>query len=299
MIAIIFCIVGFITSGSAQPVLNYSSTNSIGTQCVLYYIGGTTTELAQSGANVTWNLSANTCASVGTFNAVDPLTTPYTSSYSSANLAYNINVINYNPSYVYLINSTTEQNKIAEDIGGTSPVIYTNYVKSAVFPFNYLDTFSDISQTSTGSPISCITTYDAYGTLIINGKTYNNVIRISLTTGKIGWYITSPAMFPVIWMSGGSYFYNEPTTYTGIDDLNTNNQVTIYPNPAKDRLNINLGNTAYDFLEIYTSNSKLIEKTKINLRENIELNLENKAKGIYFIKFSGKDNLILRKIVKL
>ena len=33
----------------------------------------------------------------------------------------------------------------------------------------------------------------------------------------------------------------------------------------------------------------------INSRESIELNLENLEKGIYFIKFSGKDNITLRK----
>lgn len=76
-------------------------------------------------------------------------------------------------------------------------------------------------------------------------------------------------------------------------------EIKLYPTPTKDILNINLGNTTYDFLEIYTFNSKLVEKTKINSRENIELNLENLEKGIYFIKFSGKDNIILKKIVKL
>ena len=74
-------------------------------------------------------------------------------------------------------------------------------------------------------------------------------------------------------------------------------EIKLYPIPTKDKLNINLRNTNYDFFEIYTCNSKLIEKTKINLRENIELNLENFEKGIYFIKFSGKDNISLRKIV--
>ena len=76
-------------------------------------------------------------------------------------------------------------------------------------------------------------------------------------------------------------------------------EIKLYPIPTKDKLNINLGNTTYDNLEIYTCNSKLIEKTKINSRETIELNLENFEKGIYFIKLSGKDNISLKKIVKL
>ena len=76
-------------------------------------------------------------------------------------------------------------------------------------------------------------------------------------------------------------------------------EIKLYPIPTKDKLNINLGNTTYENLEIYTCNSKLLEKTKINSRETIELNLDNFEKGIYFIKFSGKDNVSLKKIVKL
>ena len=76
-------------------------------------------------------------------------------------------------------------------------------------------------------------------------------------------------------------------------------EIKLYPIPTKDKLNINLGNTTYDYFEIYTCNSKLIEKIKINSRETIELNLDNFGKGIYFIKFSGKDNISLKNIVKL
>jgi len=76
-------------------------------------------------------------------------------------------------------------------------------------------------------------------------------------------------------------------------------EIKLYPIPTMEILNINLGNTNYDFFEIYTCNSKLIAKTKIDFREIIELNLENFEKGFYFIKFSGKDNISLKKIVKL
>ena len=48
-----------------------------------------------------------------------------------------------------------------------------------------------------------------------------------------------------------------------------------------------------------TSYKDIFEKIRINSRETIELNLENFGKGIYFIKFSGKNNIALRKIAKL
>lgn len=83
------------------------------------------------------------------------------------------------------------------------------------------------------------------------------------------------------------------------DVTSVSDEIKLYPIPTKDKLNINLGNTTYDNLEIYTCNSKLIEKTKINSGKTIELNLDNFERGIYFIKFSGKDNISLKKIVKL
>jgi hypothetical protein len=294
MITIISCIVGLITSGFTQPVLNYSSTHSIGTKCNWYNIGGTTTTLAQSGANVTWDLSANACTPIGTFNAVDPSTTPYTSSYPTANLAYELNVTSTGISYDYFIDSPTEQNKIAGGIGGTSPVIYTNYAKSVVYPFNYLDTFSDTSQTTTGSPIPCTTTYDAYGTLIINGKTYNNVIRVSYSTGRVAWCITSPVMFPIVILTGGYYLYQEPTTYTGIDDLKTNTQITVYPNPAKDRLTVQLSNSDFSKeikLTIVNTLGQTIKQVLINDAVT-SIELDNITAGVYFYQIQNNQAIL-------
>lgn len=74
-------------------------------------------------------------------------------------------------------------------------------------------------------------------------------------------------------------------------------EIKLYPIPTNDRLNIDLGNTSYDYLEVYSCNSKLIIKSMINLEQHLELNLENLEKGIYFIKFSGGDNVCLRKFV--
>jgi len=294
MILIISCIFGLFISMFAQPVLNYSSAHSIGTQSDLYYIYGTTTALAQSGENVTWDLAASGCQSVGTFNAVDPSTTPYASSYSTANLAYELDVTGYSLSYVYFIDSPTEKNVMAEDIGGTSPVIYTDYDKSVIYPFNFSVNYSDISQTSTGSPISAVATYDAYGTLIINGKTYTNVIRISKTTGEIVWYITSPVNFPVIWMSGGNYYYNEPTIYTGIDDLITNDQIIVYPNPAKDRLTVQVSNCDFSKeikLTIVNTLGQTIKQVPI-IDAETSLELDNITTGVYFYQIKNYQGIL-------
>jgi|AntAceMinimDraft_17_1070374.scaffolds.fasta_scaffold09573_3 hypothetical protein len=289
---IVFCIVGLITSGFAQPVLNYSSTHSIGTQAVWYYIGGTTTALNQSGANVTWDLSANGCTQIGTFNAVDPSTTPYASTYPSANLAYELNQTGTGITYVYHIDSSTELNQMAQDIGGTSPVIYSNYKKELQYPFSYTNSFIDTYQTTTGSPITDTITYDAYGTLIINGKTYTNVIR-SGATGDKALYITSPVIFPIVFTSGGYYFYNEPTTI-GIDNLLINVQITVYPNPAKDRLTVQLSNCDFSKeikLTIINNLGQTIKQIQIfNALTSIEL--DNFTHGLYFYQLQNNQTIL-------
>jgi hypothetical protein len=80
---------------------------------------------------------------------------------------------------------------------------------------------------------------------------------------------------------------------------NNISDVHLYPIPAKDKLNIGLGNSNYDFIEIYSVNSKLLEKIAINSRNNIEIMLDNLKAGMYFIKFSGKTNNHLMRFIKI
>ncbi|MCW3077147.1 MAG: hypothetical protein JWO32_1756, partial [Bacteroidetes bacterium] len=235
----IICFTG-LTSILAQPVLNYDVSHSIGTKSIMYLIGGTTTSLQQSGAAVTWNLSSNTLTPSGYFDMVDPATTPYASTYPAANLSFAMNITGQGTSYSYLIDSPTELNAIADGIGGSNPTIWSQYDKLVKYPFNYTSSFTATRQPSTGPVEPYTRTEDAYGTLTINSKTYNNVIRVIKNPGNSIWFTTSPVLFPIVIQANSStYLYNEPTTFTGVNDKKAAGaEVTIYPNPVKDRLNI-------------------------------------------------------------
>lgn len=290
MITIISCIVGLITSVFAQPVINYSSTHSIGTQSTWYYIGGVTTALAQSGANATWDLSANGCTPMGTFNAVDPSTTPYASSYTAANLAYELTQTGIGVSYVYFIDSPTERSTMAEGVGSTTPVVYSTYAKDLQYPFIYTNSFASTTQTTTGSPVAYTCTYDAYGTLTINSKTYNDIVRVSTNTGEVTFYVASPVVFPIIFKTGGYFFYNEPTTFTGIENITTNSQITVYPNPASDvvTLNIDNVNNADLTLNFYNEIGTLV-KSEILKQNNRQINIGDLSNGIYMVEIKSKE----------
>ena len=284
-----------IPANIAQPVLNYSSTHSIGTQSTMYYIGGTTTPILQSGANVSCDLSSNTLSPLGTFNVVNPSSTPFSSSYPTANVAYEINSTSSGFSYVYLIDSPSEQYKVAENIGGTNPVIYSTYKKAIQYPYKYSDSFSSTFQTTTGSPLIHTSTYDAYGTLTINNKTYTNVIRISGSGGGITWILTTPVAFPIIWKSDGYYFYNEPTAYAGIDNLNANTQLFIYPNPATDGFYIGLDGKNAN-VSIFNMNGMLVLST--TAVDKAFINISALTRGMYIVKITTDERTIERKLVK-
>jgi len=277
-----------ILSAFAQPVLNYSATHSIGINSTWYYIGGSTSGLSLTGANVTWDLSANGCTSLGTFNSVDATTTPSASTYPASNLAFEMNQTGGSLSYVYLIDSTTGLRKMADGIGSATPNVLVDYEEVVQYPYHYLDVFNGTSQTSTGSPVNYTSTYDGYGTLIINSHTYNNVIRVSQTTGDVTLYATAPVMFPLIWTTGGYYFLNESATFMGVDDLMSKIQVAVYPNPASTMVTVNIDRNFEEpvTLNIYNVMGKLVHTEILDKKQQTDV--RNLSNGIYMLEIKAK-----------
>ncbi len=282
------------TLGLAQPVLNYSATHGIGTTSVLNLIGGTTTTLQQKGAGITWDLSSNTLTQAGTFDIVAPSTTPSASSYPTANLCYKQNITGLGISYTYLIDSTIGLSSIADGISGSNPTTWTKYDKILQYPFNYMDSFTATRKSSTGSDEPYTRTYDAYGTLKINGKTYTNIIRVTKNPGNSIWFTTSPAMFPVLIQANSTtYLYNDYKTTTSIDKVTPNNQTSIYPNPFNASAIIQL-NSSINNGELYITNAcgqniKTIAHISGN---NIKINRDNLSSGIYFYQLMEGNNYI-------
>ncbi|MCX6231984.1 MAG: T9SS type A sorting domain-containing protein [Bacteroidetes bacterium] len=85
-----------------------------------------------------------------------------------------------------------------------------------------------------------------------------------------------------------------------VSDINKKNDIQIYPNPAKDKLNINLEKFS-DFrkttLSIYNIQGQLILQKIVN-QAVTEIDISHLAKGMYFIKIDNDSNLMLNKFVK-
>ncbi len=88
------------------------------------------------------------------------------------------------------------------------------------------------------------------------------------------------------------YYFN-----TGIKENKEEVELKIYPNPAKDEINIELNTNNYSSdYQIYNALGQLMEKDKFI--DKTIVNTQKYAKGIYFIKIAYQNTILYRKIIK-
>ena len=84
-----------------------------------------------------------------------------------------------------------------------------------------------------------------------------------------------------------------------INDINESNLISVFPQPAKNNLSIqvNLNNNEVYTLDFYNSQGKILLSTVLNKNtENINLDVSQFKSGIYFIKVHSKNNLYTKKV---
>lgn len=87
---------------------------------------------------------------------------------------------------------------------------------------------------------------------------------------------------------------------TSIDDIYSINDIEIYPNPANDRVTISaIGKISKDaMLQIYSiEEGKLVKEERLN-DNSIELDISQLAQGVYFVKVTDGDKVIVKKLIK-
>ncbi len=80
---------------------------------------------------------------------------------------------------------------------------------------------------------------------------------------------------------------------TRVNDINKNEKLFIYPNPADDFISIksNLNYTSTSILDV-------TGKTVKQVTSSSKIDVSNLTNGIYFIKLIGKENTVIKKFVK-
>ncbi len=137
-----------------------------------------------------------------------------------------------------------------------------------------------------------------------DGGQENNV-KFNLTTGKHTLYIsfredgalldklliTNADTIPVA--LGGEA---ESCNLVGVNNMDNNRQIIIYPNPTEHKLNIFFPELRAD-ISIYTINGIEIYSAK-NLLSKTEIDILDYNPGIYFVKIENEHQTVIKKVIK-
>jgi len=76
------------------------------------------------------------------------------------------------------------------------------------------------------------------------------------------------------------------------------NEVSFYPNPTSNVLNINFNNYKIEDVQLINNQGQVIVKLKTNGANNTELDMKDLNTGVYYLKLTSNDNSITKKIIK-
>jgi len=100
--------------------------------------------------------------------------------------------------------------------------------------------------------------------------------------------------------TGGSGVWKRPLSeLIGIEDINENNDLVVYPNPASDKVTItNNDNFAKEIaVSIFNITGQQIMSDKFKNLNKIELDISKVEKGIYFLKIQMDNQIDDHKLI--
>lgn len=170
------CIVSFAAISQATLTSSYNPVVGTTTSTIICDPAGI--DPGPAGASQTWMFNLTPTNPPETLTYLDPSATPAAASFPTATIAYQ-----ENPS-INLFGYYETSGSAMTYLGSGSDIefiSYSNPITNLVYPFAFgdsiVDTYGFDNGTSQLSGIQHVY-YDGYGTLIINGTTYNNVLRI-------------------------------------------------------------------------------------------------------------------------
>lgn len=306
----------------AQPVLTNSIATNIG-DSQLYYQGDTSYTAMDSlvGPHLFWNykyLGGNAPAFSSLSNDIQDIsTTAFAADFPQSNICDEIGQVkvfrrNYADSII------CSGYSFYEVTAGDVLVKFTlDSLKLMQFPFTYGDSIVDnIAGTATISSFgvqpfagNVKLKADGYGTLILPGMNYNNVLRVKVTENST---ITPGFPFPPIAFSRIQYYYYQPGVHnfpvfvynvvsalstvekriysihplTGYTNTPVINQlaVTVFPNPSTEMLNITgLPTEGNVLFLIIDAQGKEVINTQSFGTNQAALDVSTLATGTYFL----------------
>lgn len=235
------CAVAIGLNSLAQPVISNSNNLPATGSSFTVKMGKASNGPGSSGSGVSWNFNTISLGAMGTMSIINPSQGDNASSFSTATFCRKmVNTVTSITSFDFWKNSSSKLELLGNSGGGVSPTIYSTTETILKYPFHYSDNMTN-SFTIGTLTFSETITYDAYGTLNIDGKTYTNVVRtrsqIATLPDTYYWWTTSPLAIVLMYSNFDSsvIFYSVPTTSVQpvVSEAAT---VTVYPNPANGQL---------------------------------------------------------------
>lgn len=255
----------------------------------------------------------NGCFAIATVAAATNTTAPSASAVSSGSITCINNVINLSstpagmtytwtaPAGSSIVGGVNNQNT-----SGSGPGTYTVRIQSPINGCSSIATVGAVTNTIAPT-VSAVSS----NTLICTGQT------ATLTASGASTYSWSPsgsgaaiAVSPTVTMSytvigtavngctNSASITQSVSTCAGINELSSNNEIRIFPNPAKDQITVSYS-AAIKTIKIVDVNGKLVlQKTNTDNSLSQTINISELRSGIYFVNcvIDGKENYF--KVVK-
>jgi hypothetical protein len=300
----------------AQITLTATTSNPLPGDTAIFYRA--TANPGASGAGVTWDFSNLVPSSKGTLTyistgASSPPATPLAGFYSTPTIGYSIYFIADNDSLA------VGDFYSGSSAYGSNPLTILRYPMAFNGP-TYTDSFlfeayskSGIMHDEAGSQIISV---DAYGTLILPDSVCNNVLRIKRVVIKdmsIPDYQFNPPTFikyrtvdeEYEWYSAFRRTYllkivKHISTADINEGISVSRQVSVYPNPAAQILNIKVEevNRTVTGISLYNVEGKeAMSVTGAKGKELYLLNTSDIPKGLYYLHIKSDKGKIVEKVL--
>jgi hypothetical protein len=319
----------------AQPTFTANNLNPVlGVTILSQELDTTGLNEGLAGPNQIWNFNVVFDMQIpSTTNSfITPSSAPISSLFPSTNIVSQswTGVIPNTYSYIYINASNngidylgaTEQ----DSAGDVDTFRLLDPITVMKYPLSYQSVFYDTALTeidsSTQFPfqIRVKRRYeaDAYGTLSINGVSYGNALRLriddtteilsSVLTGlsvqtQYQWYTFSTSS-PVLTINVDNSLFGGNRTGTFSDNLTIGlfdqvkeGQVKLFPNPSKNKINIDNGfkqATSY-IIKDYTN--KTIVQGNLDMISK-QIDIETLDNGVYILELSSNKKSLIKKFVK-
>ena len=185
----------------------------------------------------------------------------------------------YSPVLQFYITKDTIFNYLGQNINATIDSLFITGVKGMPAGFNY--TCNNANCGIKGGSNGCVT---LTGTATTAMKNTNYPLVVMLKIKGTANTILGPISQTIIDSNSKYAIYVQ--TPSSIGELNNSISISLYPNPAKEKLEINVMENSLQNVEaiLMDMNCREVSRTEIHASKT-EIDLSTLSKGVYFVKF--------------